>query len=609
MPMAQSDTHWSADKLGTCSPNLGAAGCAVTSEAMVFNFYQVSVSSSKGTGMTPAILNAWLTDNNYYAPGNPKPSCDISWAKVPAGITYGGSDLSVTHLNSELAAGRPVIAQVTSTQTSMHFVVITGQDNNTYDINDPQKGSKTDLNHGDWGVYTVVAYQYFSKSGAQQVTTPPATPSNMSATALSSSSIRFNWQDNSSNETSFDVYRWSGSAWAKAASPAANSTSWTDTGLTASTYYYYYVCSRNSAGAGCTSTYTYAQTQSKAQQVTPPATPSNLTLTPLSTSSIRVNWQDTSNNETSFDVYRWSGSAWAKAASPAANSTSWTDTGLTASTYYYYYVCSRNSAGANCTSYTSAKTLAPAVTAPAAPSNMSATALSTSSIRVNWQRNATNETSFDVYRWTGSTWAKIADASAGSTNWTDNGLSASTTYYYVICPRNSAGANCSSNYAQATTQAKATTQTQNQQNQNQGHADVIVDDTSGGFARAGTSSFWHETSGGYNNHFWWTYTNKSGVDDRATWTPTLSASGRWEVYVYIPNQNGTTTNARYRVDHQGSSTTVCINQNSYNNAWVSLGTYSFNADSSTHVFLGDETYEASAHQIAFDAVKWVWRGN
>src|SRR5262249_46493881 len=41
----------------------------------------------------------------------------------------------------------------------------------------------------------------------------PAAPSGLSASALSASSIRFSWRDNSNNETGFKVYRWNGSAW------------------------------------------------------------------------------------------------------------------------------------------------------------------------------------------------------------------------------------------------------------------------------------------------------------------------------------------------------------------------------------------------------------
>jgi hypothetical protein len=139
----------------------------------------------------------------------------------------------------------------------------------------------------------------------------------------------------------------------------------------------------------------------------------------------------------------------------------------------------------------------------------------------------------------------------------------------------------------------------------------VVDDQSGGFAYNGTSSNWYGSSGGYNNYFRWTPTRSSGVDNRAMWTPNLPAAGYWQVLVYVPSTNATTTNARYRIDHNGSQTTVCVNQGYYYNAWVGLGTYYFPSGGGVNgeVFLGDETYESSTHQIAFDAVEWVWVGS
>jgi len=140
------------------------------------------------------------------------------------------------------------------------------------------------------------------------------------------------------------------------------------------------------------------------------------------------------------------------------------------------------------------------------------------------------------------------------------------------------------------------------------YSDVIVDDQSGGFVKGGTAAYWHEWAGGYNNHMWWTYTNVSTIDDHATWTPSLPATGRWQVWVFIPSNYASTTNARYTVYYQGSSTTVGVNQNIYYNAWVSLGTWTFSSGSSGRVYLGDATGESSAHWIGFDAVKWVWVG-
>jgi len=276
----------------------------------------------------------------------------------------------------------------------------------------------------------------------------PAAPTNLSATAVSSSSIRFSWQDNSNNESGFKVYRWNGSSWQQITTTGANITSYTDGGLQAATAYSYTVCAANSAGSACASNYVSATTLSGS---TAPQAPSGLSATALSSTSIRFSWQDNSSNETGFKVYRWNGSSWQQIATAGANTTSYTDSGLQPATTFYYTVCATNSAGSACASnYVSATTLSGS-TAPQAPSNLSATALSSSSIRFSWQDNSTNETGFRIYRWNGSSWQQITSVGANVTSYTNSGLASATTYYYTVCAANNAGSACASTYTSATT--------------------------------------------------------------------------------------------------------------------------------------------------------------
>ena len=177
-------------------------------------------------------------------------------------------------------------------------------------------------------------------------TIPPAAPSGLSAVALSSSSIKINWLDNSNNETGFAIIRWNGSAWVQIASVGANVTSFTDTGLQPSTTYFHAACSQNSAGTFCSAMDTVTTTQ--AAGIAAPEAPTGLSAVALSSSSIKINWLDNSNNETGFVINRWNGSAWVQIASVGANVTSFTDTGLQPSTTYFHAACSQNSAGTTC---------------------------------------------------------------------------------------------------------------------------------------------------------------------------------------------------------------------------------------------------------------------
>ncbi len=99
-------------------------------------------------------------------------------------------------------------------------------------------------------------------------------------------------------------------------------------------------------------------------------------------------------------------------------------------------------------------------TVPAGPTNLSATAASSSQIDLKWADNATNETAYAVERSTnGSTgWTVLTSTlAAGTTSYSATGLSASTTYYFRVKATNSAGSSPYSNVANATTSATTAT--------------------------------------------------------------------------------------------------------------------------------------------------------
>src|SRR5439155_1689519 len=72
--------------------------------------------------------------------------------------------------------------------------------------------------------------------------------------------------------------------------------------------------------------------------------------------------------------------------------------------------------------------------APAAPSYLAATAVSSSQINLTWQDNAGNETGFKIERapTASGTWVQIATVGASVTTYANTGLNASTTYYYRV---------------------------------------------------------------------------------------------------------------------------------------------------------------------------------
>jgi hypothetical protein len=296
------------------------------------------------------------------------------------------------------------------------------------------------LNQGTtcyWRVRSKHACGNSSWSNIRSFTTiiaKPNSPSQLSAKATSSSSIVLTWKDNSNDETGFKIERKIGScsstnSWELIATKGANATTHTNTGLATNTTYSYRVKAYN---AGGNSAYSNCASAKTALSGTPKA-PTNLTATSLSASQIKLTWTDNSTNEGSFKVYRKVGSgSWGFLATKGANIVSHTDTtatGNTATDAYSYYVQACNSSG--CSPATNTAIV------PYKPTNLTATAPSSSRIDLAWADKSSNETGFQIYRKSGvcsspSAWGLIATKGVDSTSHSNTGLSSGTTYSYKV---------------------------------------------------------------------------------------------------------------------------------------------------------------------------------
>ncbi|MBF6558274.1 MAG: fibronectin type III domain-containing protein [Acidimicrobiales bacterium] len=269
--------------------------------------------------------------------------------------------------------------------------------------------------------------------------TAPAAPSGLAASVISSTQIQLTWTDNANNEDGYHIYMWTGSAWVITATLPANSQSYADTGLTPDTGYTLNVCAYNGVGETCASYVT-------ATTLTPP--PSNVTATSTA-SSVTLSWTDNSTQATGYHLYRWvSGGTWTLIQTLGASATTATDSGLQPSTTYTYDVCAYNAHGDSCANNTQVATGTPS--APAAPSGLAASVISSTQIQLTWTDNANNEDGYHIYMWTGSAWVITATLPANSQSYADTGLTPDTGYTLNVCAYNGVGETCAS-YVTATT--------------------------------------------------------------------------------------------------------------------------------------------------------------
>jgi titin len=289
---------------------------------------------------------------------------------------------------------------------------------------------------------------YSNVASATTRAAPPA-PSNLVATAFSSSRIDLSWTDNSTYESGFKIERSSdGVNFVEIGTRAANFTTFFNTGLAADTAYHYRVRAYDGANYSAYSNVASATTQGLA------AAPSNLSAAAVSSSRIVLSWTDNAGNEAGFKVERGTdGVTFSQIAVLGANATTYSNINLVATTTYFYRV--RAYEGTNHSGYSntaSSVTLSP----PVAPTNLVAAAVSSSRINLTWTDNAAYESGFKIERSTdGVNFSQIGTLVANGTTYSNTNLSAAVTYYYRVRAYDGPNHSPYSNVASATTQAAA----------------------------------------------------------------------------------------------------------------------------------------------------------
>lgn len=222
-------------------------------------------------------------------------------------------------------------------------------------------------------------------------------PSGTSAAAVSQTRVDVSWQDNSTNESGFELYRSTAGvsgAFALLATSGAGVTSHSDGGLTSATQYCYKVRAFRRTGSKTTFS-AYSATACATTPAPPtPTAPSVAEAVPVGGTIIAVHWTDNSTNEDGFRLERSTddGASWFIVGETNADGRSIWDDGRTTEQQVCYRVIAFNSVGDSPSSNTDCT--AP----PAGPTGLTATLLGSSGeVDLTWADNSSVEDGYDVY--------------------------------------------------------------------------------------------------------------------------------------------------------------------------------------------------------------------
>ena len=276
-------------------------------------------------------------------------------------------------------------------------------------------------------------------AGSSTPETPeaPNAPTNLVATAQSSTSISLIWDEVDGAE-SYNIYRDS-----ELLITGISENSYIDEVLTPSRTYCYTVKAVKGGVESAASEQKCATTEADNTPEAPDA-PTGLVATAQSSSSIALSW-DAVDGAESYNVYIGN----YKLAS-GLETTSYTATDLESAEKFCFTVKAvREDVESAASNESCATTLAEAPNVPSVPTNLVATAQSSSSISLTWSTVAGAE-SYKVFR-------NSVEVKAGitGTSYVDTGLNPNTTYSYTVKAVNATGDSEASSSASATTFAES----------------------------------------------------------------------------------------------------------------------------------------------------------
>jgi len=288
-------------------------------------------------------------------------------------------------------------------------------------------GAQTACETFDYG--EVEDYNVNISSGSSDTEAPTA-PTNLASSNVTETSVDLTW-DASSDNVGVDHY----TVFKDGSSIGTTSnTSYSVTGLSASTTYTFTVKAEDAAGNVSNASNAIDVTTNSSADTEAPTAPTNLASSNVTESSVDLTWDASSDNVgvDHYTVYKDGSSVGTTA------NTSYSVTGLSASTTYTFTVKAEDAAGnvsaasnaLDVTTQSSADT-----EAPTAPTNLASSNITETSVDLTWDAS-TDNVGVDHY-------TVFQDGSSigttASTSYSVTGLTAATTYTFTVKAEDAAG--------------------------------------------------------------------------------------------------------------------------------------------------------------------------
>jgi hypothetical protein len=293
----------------------------------------------------------------------------------------------------------------------------------------------------DAGLYSNTTYQYKVRafSGSQfsdfsntiivaTSLTPPNAPSNLQVISSSSTSVSLIWVDHSNIESNFELQRLNeNDALEKSIAIPANTTQYNDNGLTPNANYSYKIRAQNTIGSSAFSNIVKVSNTNSALYI-----PSDFAIENITESQISLSWVDNNTNEDGYFLTKLdsSGTNIISITTLSENSSGYTDTTLSAGTYYVFRLYAFNNDGNGAIA-----SLEPVMTnyGPIeVPGNLHLKFISAYSIGIAWDGVASAENYYIFRKEDSSDYKLLESILSGSTIYTDNTVNPGHIYKYKI---------------------------------------------------------------------------------------------------------------------------------------------------------------------------------